>query len=279
MLLFHNVRPDEEHETHPREREYQATYRAYFFGQFRLYYNNKLIKEPMWRRNKAKSLLKWFLLNPGKLYSADQFIDLLWPDLPLETALCNLHVTIHCLRRLLEPSLTPRQESRFIRRQTNNFYWFHMDETWWTDTTDVQHLFEAARTFDVQEDYTKAAFYYRKIASYCNLGFLPEDDTEEWQVPYRHRYEYMYTQALTRLIQIYQGRNELEEMQEYAYQALSLDPHCEPAMKAIIDAYLKQGNVSMAMHKLNAFRSNLHNELGLEPSQELLTLRKKIMLG
>ena len=144
LVQVANARPDKEYLAHPREREHGAIYRAYSFGQFRLLCKDRPIREAMWRRNKAKALLKWFLLNPGKLCSADEFIDLFWPDLPLETACGNLHVTMHCLRHLLEPSLSPRQESKFIRRQTNNFYWFDMDETWWTDITDVQHLFDTA---------------------------------------------------------------------------------------------------------------------------------------
>ncbi len=262
---------------HPREREQQAIYRSYSFGQFRLLRNETLIKESMWRRNKAKMLLKWFLLNPGKICSADQFVDLFWPDTPMETAFCNLYVTIHCLRRLLEPDLTPRQESKFIRRQSSNFYWFALDNTWWVDTIEVQQLFDTAKVFDAQKDHTKALFYYRKIVDYCNLGLLPEDDAQAWLDPYRRHYEYIYSQALMRLIQIYQQLNVLEEVLEYAYLALSLDPYCEPAIKAIIDGYLQQGKMDMAMFRLNTFQSFLRNELGVEPSKEIYALRDKIM--
>jgi DNA-binding SARP family transcriptional activator len=263
--------------THPREREHRALYRAYIFGQFRLLRQEKPIKETMWRRNKVKALLKWFLLNPGKLCSADEFIELFWPDVPIETAMGSLHVTVHCLRHLLEPSLGPRETSKFIRRQTNNFYWFAMDETWWTDITDVQHLFETAKAFDAHGDDVKAAFYYRKVVSYCSLGLLPEDDAEEWLRPYRQHYEYIYLQVLVRLIQIYQQREQAEEVLEYAYQALSLDPCCEPAVKAIINVYFKQGDVSKARRRLDDFHHFLQQELGVEPSGEMRALRMKIM--
>lgn len=272
-------RSDKQSALHPREREQQAVYRAYSFGQFRLFGADKPIKEPVWRRNKAKTLLKWFILNPGKLCSADQFIDLFWPDLPLETAMGNLHVTVHFLRHLLEPSLGPRQESKFIRRQTNNFYWFHMDDSWWTDTSEVQHLFETAKLYDRAEEYLKASYYYRKVVSYCSAGFIPEDINAEWLRPYRQHYEYIYSQVLVRLLHIYQQRNELEEVLEYAYLALELDPYCEPAIKAIIDAYLKQGNVAMARHRLENFHVFLHQELGMRPGKEILALRKKIAVA
>lgn len=261
---------------HPREREYNAYYRAYFFGQFRLQCQEKPVKESMWRRNKVKALLKWFLLNPGKLCSADEFIDLFWPDVPPETSSGNLYVTIHCLRHLLEPALGPREVSKYIRRQSNNFYWFEMDEKWWTDIADVQSLFEIAKTFDAHGDDIRASFYYRKIVSHCSQGFLPEDESEQWLRPYRQHYDYIYLQVLTRLIQIYQHREELDEVLEYAYLALSQDAYCEPAMRAIIDVYFKQGNTGMAMQQLDCFGLLLRQELGVEPSKEMHTLRMKI---
>lgn len=262
---------------HPREREYNALYRAYSFGQFRLLCQEKPIKETMWHRNKVKALLKWFLLNPGRLCSADEFIDLFWPELSPEAAFGNLYVTMHCLRHLLEPSLGPRKASKFIRRQSNNFYWFDMDETWWTDIADVKHLFETAGTFDTYGDDVKASFYYRKLVSHCCLGFLPEDKSEQWLRPYRQHYDHIYLQVLVRLIQIYQQRGELEEILEYAYLALSLDPYCEPAMKAIIDVYFKQGDVGIAMRKLDDFHYFMRQELGMESGKDLYALRIKIM--
>lgn len=272
-----NELPERKELAHPREHEQGALYRAYAFGQFRLVCHGEPIKEVSWRRSKMKALLKWFLLNPGKLCSADQFVDLFWPDVPLETAIGNLHVTIHCLRHLLEPSLGPREGSKFVHRQSNNFYWFEMDESWWSDIGAVRQLFDTARAFDTSGDDVKASFYYRKVVGHCSAGFLPENEGEEWLRPYRQHYEYIYLQVLVRLIQLYQRRNELEEVLEYAFLALSLDPYCEPAMKAIIDVYFKQGNVVKAKHRLDDFGSLLQQELGVEPSKELHDLCRKIM--
>ncbi len=134
-----------------------------------------------------------------------------------------------------------------------------------------------ARAFDACGDDVKASFYYRKVVSLCCLGFLPEDESEQWLRPYRQHYEYIYLQVLLRLIQIYQKRGELEEVLEYAYLASSLDVYCELAIKAIIDVYFKQGNMGMAMRRLDDFGSLLRQELGVEPSKEMHALRMGIM--
>ena len=262
---------------HPYEQEHQAYYRAYLFGQFRFLQGQQSIAEEMRRRSKAGTLLKWFLLNPGTLCSADQFLDLFWPDIWPETALGNLHVTMHYLRRLLEPTLLPRQESKFIRRQANNFYSLQLDETWWVDTIEVQHLFTTAREMDERGYDVKASFSYRKVISCCSLGFLPEGTAEEWLTPHRRRYERLYSQALQRMIQLCAQKGEWEDIIDYAYQALAIDPYCEPATRAIIDAYLQQGNVSAAQRALNDFCSFFQRTLGIEPDRYFSLLRDRII--
>lgn len=278
MISMHNKNPlfPERDRMHPREYEHQAMYRGYLFGHFRLFCEEQPVGELMRRRNKARTLLKWFLLNPGKLGSADEFLDLFWPEISPETALGNFHVTMHYLRHMLEPTLSSRQESTFIRRKPNNFYWFQMDENWWVDVNDIERLFKRAREYDLYGDDQKAAFYYRKITSYCNQGFLPEDEPEEWLQPYRLRYEHIYSQVLTRLIQLYTQRDELEEVLEYAYQSLLLDPYSEIATQAIIEAHLQQGNISIAQRRLDAFWYMLQRDLGLHPNKEFYALRERI---
>ncbi len=262
-----------------REQEHQAIYRGYFFGQFRFMCKNQPMGDLMRRRNKARMLLKWFLLNPGKLGSADEFIDLFWPEVPCENSLGNFHVTMHYLRRMLEPDLGPRQASRFIHRRANNFYWLQTDENWWTDVSDIQSLLENAHRYNLSGDMRKAAFYYRKVASYCNLGFLPEDESESWLLPYRRHYEHIYSQALVHLIQIYTQMNELEEVLEYAYQALRTNPYDEIATQAIVSTYLQQGDISIAQRKLEDFWTSLQRDLGLFPSKDFHALRERVQLA
>jgi len=276
IISDENPRLTASHLVHPREYEYQATYRGYLFGPFRLFRGEQSMGERMQRRNKARLILKWFLLNPGKLGSADEFIDLFWPEISPRQALGNFHVTMHYLRRVLEPGLNARVASTFIHRKPNNFYWFQLDDSWWIDTREIKMLLERAHDSDRHGDYTKAAYYYRKIAGYCCQGFLPEDESEDWLLPYRRHYRHIYYHALKRLIQIYIQRNELEEVLEYAYQMLLIDPFNEIATRAIVDTYLQQENISGAQCRLDAFLSSLQQGLGLRPSKDLLILRERI---
>lgn len=250
-------------------------YRAYFFGPFRLFLDDQPLGEP-WRRNKAKTLLKWFLLNPGKFYSAEQLIDLFWADFPSNTAIRNLHVTMHYLRHLLEPSMTPHQESSFLHRTKHNFYWFELDPCWWVDVIDIPRLYTTAREFDQRGQYSKAVSGYRKIVTHSSVGFLPEDIYEKAFTPYLREHECIYMAVLERLIYIATCQHAFNEALMYSHYALASDPYCESAMSAVVNAYLQQGNTAGAVCKLNDFLRQLKQDLDKGPSQELLLLKEKL---
>lgn len=250
-------------------------YRAYFFGPFRLFLDNQPLGEP-WRRNKAKTLLKWFLLNPGKFYSADQLVDLFWADFPSDAAIRNLHVNIHYLRNLLNLSNNSCQKSSSLHRNKHNFYWFELHPSWWVDAIEISHLYANAREFDQHGEYSKAMSSYKKIVAHCSLGFLPEDIYEQAFTPYLRQYERIYMSALERLIHIAACQHIFSEVLMYSQQALALDPYCESAMSAVVNAYLQQGNIAGAMCKLKDFLRLLKQDLNMGPSQELLLLKEKL---
>ncbi|WP_165423067.1 AfsR/SARP family transcriptional regulator [Ktedonosporobacter rubrisoli] len=252
---------------HPYEREQQAVFRVYLFGSFRVFQNNTSLEDPIWRRTRIQSLLKWFILNPEKPFSADYLADLFWPQASTLAAHRNLRVNIHYLRHLLEPGIARGQESSFIRRLTNNFYLFHRDDTWWVDVWELQRQFEMAQQIDLSGNRKKAAFFYSKITDYFERGFLPEDVYEDYVQPYRDRYERHHLQILRCLIEIHLQNNELDEALEYAYRTLSIDPYNQIAVNTIIDIYCKQGNHVGAMRVFNKFRDSVQAELGLEISR------------
>jgi DNA-binding SARP family transcriptional activator len=251
-------------------------YNVHFFGPFRVIRDNQSVGELVWRRNKAKALLKWFLLNTGRMFSADQLIKCFWPGTGKASAERNFHVAIHYLRHLLEPDLQPRCESKYIHRTKNNFYWFELDETWWADIFEVHHHYTNAKEAEQHGDLPTAILHYRQVVEYCRLGFLHEDAYEDVFSSYRHHYERIYTEVLELLIHLFTQANMVDELLAYAHHALLVDPYCEPAVKAIVYAYFRQGNTSSAIRRLDYFQTFLKEDLGIEPEEDIRSLRKKI---
>ena len=255
----------------------QARYKAYFFGPFCITLDERPLGEPTWRRNKAKALLKWFLLNPADLFSTEQLGKLFWPDISKEGAASNLHVTLHYLRHVLEPELPLGCPSTFIRRNRHNYYWFDLNDLWWTDMFDVQHLSTTAKEAERRGETARAIALYGQLISYYSLTFLPEDIYEDVFSPYRRQHDYAHAQLLDHLMQLYTQAGLLDDALSCALRILSVDPYSEDAVKTMVHIYLHQGNVTGAIRQLDDFRNSLEQDLGIEPGKEILTLRSSIL--
>lgn len=266
---------DEQEEHHPSQS--YATYKAYLFGPFRVTQNEQVLGGLNWRRNKAKMLLKWFLLNPGDLFSVEQLAKLLWPGIAKSAASSNLHVTLHYLRHVLEPDLVSGHPSTFIRRNRHNYYWFELNDAWWIDAFDVQYLSASIKEAEKNGEFLRAIALSRQLISYYNQGFLPEDIYEDIFSSYRRQHDYAYTQLLEHLMQLHMQANQFDEALSCALHILSLDPYSEDAIKTIVHIYLQQGNTISAIRQLDNFQRFLKQDLGIEPGEEISLLRTAIL--
>ncbi|WP_084497138.1 AfsR/SARP family transcriptional regulator [Nocardia amamiensis] len=261
---------------HPRELEREAPYRAYLFGHLRMYHGAHRVTLETGRR-KGLHILLWFLLNPGKPYSADQFVDTLWPEADPGKAIQAFDVSMHALKRLLEPELGPRERSSFIQHHANRVYTFESADLWWTDVADLELLYRRGHACDVAGDVTRARFYYRRVSDYVSQGPLLDAESCHWLEPYRHRYDLMCSQALTRLMQIDIDCGTDEEILESAYQMLRLDRYNQLATKVIIEVSMRNGNHGRAEHRLHSFCDAIQRDLGVQPPREFVELRRQLL--
>lgn len=234
---------------------------------------------PAASRKKGLHMLLWFLLNPGKPCSAEQFVDTLWPETDPDKAISSFDVNMHSLRRLLEPELGPREESSFIRHHSNRVYTFESADMWWTDIADLELLYQRGHTWDNAGDIDRARFYYRRVSEYVSQGPLLDGESSPWLDPFRRRYALMCSQALARLMQIDVDRGGDEELLESAYQMLRVDRYNQLATRVIVEACLRKGNRSGAARRLEAFCNAVQRDLGLQPPSEFVELRQELHGG
>lgn len=271
-LQFAYAEEDAHHPSWPH-----ARYKASFFGPFRVMLDEQPLGEPTWRRNKARALLKWFLLNPGDLFSVDQLSRLFWPDITLNAAISNLHVTIHYLRHVLESSLAPGRPSSFIRRNRHNYYWFELNDVWWTDVLEVQYLSKLVKEAERVGEIPKMMRLYSQLLAHYNLKFLPEDIYEDVFASYRRQHDYAHVQLLSQAMHLYMQAGQLDDALACAMQILSVDPYNEDAVKTLVGIHMHQGNTTGAIRQIDNFQRFLKQDLGVEPGEDILNLRKNIL--
>ena len=70
-------------------------------GGFEVTVDEAVVPADAWSRRHASALVKVLALARGRRLHRDQVIDLLWPDLPTDTAMPRLHKAAHYARRAL----------------------------------------------------------------------------------------------------------------------------------------------------------------------------------
>lgn len=259
--------------------EHTAAYRAYLFGPTRLYRGAADLTAGQGVRRKAMEILVWFLLNPGRPCSAEELVEELWPDDDPNRTLGSFHVGMHKLRRLLEPGLGSREESKYLRRHSSRVYSFNHHDEWWVDVEDLESLYEWGHQADRRGDAARAKFCFHRIGMHVARGQLLEGSTAPWLEAVRTTNNHISQQALTRLIELEQVTGGPDAVMESAYLALRVDKFNSLAVRVVIESFLARGQRSAAQEMLAAYRSHLHDELGLPVSQEVLELDHAIRSG
>lgn len=228
------------------------------------------------RRRSARTLLKWFLLNPDVRVASPELCELLWPGRSPRGDPNRLHVTLHYLRHLLEPGLAARQPSAFIRSDGKGRYWFDFAGCWWTDVAEAERLFAAARNAEANGDIEAAIGAYEVLLDYHRRTFLPENLFDQAFDSSRTAHDVACRDAESRLLRLYLIRGLAHEALPIALSILDRDPFSEEASTAIAEISLRQGNVLAARTRLADYLGTLHRELGADPSRTVLRLWERI---
>lgn len=263
-------------DTHPREMEDAAHYRAYLFGPARVYEYGERVPPGWIARKRAWDILVWFLLNPGKPAMAETMAEQLWPDGDPDRMASSFHVSLHALRRALEPGLGCRQASAFIRRHSNKIYSFESGDEWWTDVSDLEQIHRRGHECERAGDVSRARYYYRRVAGYVAQGQLLDGEDAEWLTPYRRKFRQMCQQSLTRLMNLEAQGGAEHDLIETAYLTLKIDRYNQVATKVIIESSLRNGRRPAAAERLDSYCQALVNDLGVPVPTEIAELAERV---
>lgn len=260
----------------PRDTTSEALFSVRFFGKFTFSRANSKLPPGGWRRHAAQRLFKWFLLHPGRHFSTEQLISTFWPEIAPEIAQSSLHVNMHFLRRLLEPTLAPYTLPCYLQRDRQGAYWLDMDDHWDVDLSDVQRLREAARASHEQGDELCEFKCYQRLIGATDAGFLPEDVYDEVFSSFHSHYSQIRSNALARFFRLGVHLRHYGEVQLVAYRQLTLDRFDEDAAVALAYVTAAEGEQTRALAELDRFVEGLRMELGSEPGPSLRRLYRSL---
>ena len=104
-----------------------------------------------------------------------------------------------------------------------------------------------------------------------SVDLLP-DWTDDWVLLERESYHQLRLRALEALCRRLSAEGRFGQAVQAGVAAVSGEPLRESAHVALIEAHLAERNVAAALREYEAFRRLLHDELGLEPSEDMRAL-------
>lgn len=227
-----------------------------------------------WQGSRPALLFKAILVHGGRNIPKDILIEALWPDQHPKNSLSNFKVTLHRLRKLLEPDLNSALGSAYIHLKDNLV---SLDaDLCQVDTVAFHLLCKQARRIDPSAD-TQIVLRMRLEAETLYQGdFLPEEPYLAWAEMKRSTLRQEFQQLMYRLGQVLIDQHELGEARRCYRQIVRLDPGQEKAQRRLMRLLSDAGRPREAVRLYREFRTYLEADIGAAPDETTTALYQSI---
>lgn len=255
------------------ERKGRPLCRVRLFGGLEVTVGDRVIREKDWRKRKARMLFAIMVLERGRQLSREQLLAHVWPDLPEERAKNNFYVAWSTMKNALTagaPGPCPYVDN------TGGLCSIVRDAVR-SDADEFEEHLAAARLAEAGGDSERAIESYERLASAYRGELLPGDLYDEWFAPIRDRYRLDFVAAMLRVVELLLEADDPNEAAVYARRALSVDPYREDLYQALLRCQIASGQRSAAIETFVACKTQIAEELGLDPAPETVALYQQIL--
>ena len=251
---------------------------VHLFGRFELIRDGESLDPTSLGRRKNQSLLKLLLSECGRVFTKDELVERLFPDLDPDKAIANLYSRISKLRSVLEPDLSRGNESRFILRSGDG-YCFNPDADCWIDTEVFQEALDRARALHRAQNFENARNLYEDAHSLYRGDFLSEDRYEEWTLAPREHWRGHYLSALEAHAECCGQLGIYDQAIDLCQTLLNEEPYNEAAFRRLMTVHAQAGKRDTALAVFDECVDALQAHLGADPSDATRALHEQIRRG
>lgn len=244
-------------------------------GTFRVIRNgHAVIQDNDWGGRRTRLLLKTILVHGLQDIPKDMLIEDLWPESQPEASLRNFKVTLHRLRRILEPGLGKHNRSSFIHLKDNLV---SLDRN--RCRVDVQIFLQCCKDIKraalAKENQTILELGRQVMALYQG-DFLPEDPYAPWADMKRLALRDEYIATVMAMAEIYRTQDQWQPAMQCCRAALAVDPCLERAGAALMEMLAGRGRRNDAVKVYEQLRAALQNDLGVVPDPDITEFYQQI---
>jgi predicted ATPase/DNA-binding SARP family transcriptional activator len=241
----------------------------YLLGNFSVWLGTEQVSEEAFERRKPRQLLKLLALQHEFRLHRDQVLEILWPDLPLESASSQLHKAVHQIRRAFATANATTSPEKLLEVKEGELrLWAPAGVM--TDVTQFMTLSKQSLQTQALHELERAAAEYRG-------DLLPSDLYEDWTIDTRDALRERAATLFKHLAEVYAKDSEFVKAEESYQLALSKDATQEDIHRALFALYAKQGNKVGLGQAFERYRRILRSELDEEPSPEMTALYQRLL--
>jgi DNA-binding SARP family transcriptional activator len=245
-------------------------------GGFEVHRNgSEIISDTQWAGLRQKLLLKAIVVNGCREIPKDILMDALWPDCRYDAALRRFKVTLHRLRKILEPNMDQRAGSSCISLKDNLIS---------LDTgrcrVDVNAFLAACdevRQLKRDDDDARRLAACRRAVDIYGGDFLPEEPYLRWVEMKRAALKDHYITVRMEMAGLYEGQGELEAAVLQCNAVIQADPLTEHAHQQLMRLLQRQGRCSAALKTYRDLAETLAEELDTVPDPATTRIYKEIL--
>jgi len=244
-------------------------------GAFELSIDGRLVDR--WRSRKARQLLAYLALTPGRPAARETLIETFWPDSDPARGANNLSIAVHHVRSRLGEGLGNGDGSRglFVEQ---GLYRLDGALEWRVDAVEFRDAVSRAKTeFAAGREAEGVAYLDAALAEYGG-DFLESDLTEEWTGEPRLALGSLYEWAVGRLIEFGAANGEWARVLQLGQTLVLRDAFDEAAHRWVVRAHAMLGNRAQAMRQYRLCEERLRAEFDVAPSEETRALLSELGL-
>lgn len=221
------------------------------------------ISDQQWGGNRTQLLLKAILVHGIQEIPKDIIAEDLWPEGDPRSVNQNFKVTLHRLRKILEPELAKHEKSSFVHLKNGlvslDANHCHVDvQAFLTCCKDIKRAVLAKETGTILA-------LGRQVIEIYQGDFLPEDPYAPWVEMKRLALKDEYIATLMMMADIYEDQDRLKEAARCCRAVIAADACLEQANAKLMRLYGQQGRKNDAVKVYRKLKTALKEELGVEP--------------
>jgi DNA-binding SARP family transcriptional activator len=221
-----------------------------------------------WQRRSAKTLTKLLATCPRHTLHREQILDMLWPDVPVESALNSFGKALYAARRALEPELLPRQSSAYLK-MTDSMVALDADHV----LIDADHFQRLADSALGQRD---VAAFEAALEAYGG-ELLPENRYDDWCTERRDFLAELSIRLLLGLAEALENRGAYGAAANRLREVLQHDPTREDAHRRLMVLCASAGDRDQAVRQFHVCQDVLRRELDLAPENATVALYQDVL--